>query len=105
MRPPRTSSIAVSVLLFAIIGLVMHELVGPNLCAHQLRVGAASVVVLLLLVTSLSFCKDDKSDARSIRRVCSYTLVIALSAGLWYEIWSIQACNAGPRTDVIHQSQ
>jgi len=105
MRPPRKTSILVSLLLFGIIGFVVHETIGPNLCAHQGTVAIYSLAALVLLVVSLRFCKKDKSDGRSIRRVISYVLVIALSTGIWYEIWSLQACNETERSRIVHRTQ
>ena len=103
MRPPSTISIVISILIFGIVGLVMHELVGPNLCAHQIRVGIATVLVLILLILTLCLPKEKHQGGWSIRRVLSYVLVVGLSVGIWYEIWSTQACNATTRDNTIHQ--
>lgn len=105
MRVPRTKSIFLSLLLFVVIGLIVHESMGPNLCAHQGRMGLATAVALILLVVSCLFTKTDKSDSRSARRVISYVLVIVVSIGIWYEIWSIQSCSAGTRGNMVHQSR
>ncbi len=105
MRPPRTTSICGSFLIFGIVGLIMHQVVGANLCAHHGRVGMATILTAVLLVVSLRFAKEDKSDGQSLRRFISYVLVVLLSAGIWYEIWSLQACNTGERDDMVHQNQ
>lgn len=105
MRAPRIISIVISVLIFGIVGLVMHEVMGPNLCAHQIRVGVATALAAIFLISTLAFVKSHKSNTLSPRRVCSYALVVILSVGIWYEIWSLQACNEGPRSDMVHQSQ
>jgi ABC-type enterochelin transport system permease subunit len=105
MRVPRTNSICISFLIFAVTGLIVHEAMGPNLCAHYGTVGFFTVAAVGMLIISCLFAKEDKSDSRFVRRVISYILVVAVSVGVWYEIWSIQACNAENRKNVVHQSQ
>jgi len=83
----------------------MHEFTGPNACVHQLSVWAMTLVAMLLLIFSLKFCKEDKSDGRSVRRVLSYVLIVVVSSGIWYEIWSTQACSAIYRGNLVHNSQ
>ena len=104
MRVPRTKSIFISFLIFVVIGLIVHEAMGPGVCNYHGRVGLATIIALCLLTVSCVFAKDDKSDSRSVRRVLSYILVVAVSIGIWYEIWSIQACNAGTRSNMVHES-
>lgn len=104
MRVPRTKSICISFLIFAVIGLIVHEAMGPNLCAHYGHVGVGTIIAATLLVLTVVLAKRDQRSGPSVRSVLSYILVVAVSAGIWYEIWSIQACNTETRQNMIHQS-
>ena len=104
MRVPRTKSICTSFLIFAVVGLIVHEVMGPNLCAHYGHVGVATIIASTLLVLTLVLTKRDQGSSISARSALSYILVVAVSAGIWYEIWSIQACNTETRQNMIHQS-
>jgi hypothetical protein len=104
MRVPRTKSFCISFLIFAVIGLIVHEAMGPNICAHYGHIGVATIIAAALLVLTLVLTKRDERSGTSARSVLSYILVIAVSAGIWYEIWSIQACNAETRENMVHES-
>ena len=105
MHVPRTNSICISLLIFAVIGLVMHEAMGPNLCAHYVHIGIGTIIAIALLVLTLVLTKRDETSGASARSVLAYILVVMVSAGIWYEIWSIQACNSETRDNMVHEGR
>lgn len=104
MQPIRPVAISIAFLLFAVSGIMTYFAMDRSdysFCDKRLVIAVVTLIALGLLIVSLRLRCDKRA---SIQRRCikgaSYILVIAVSAGFWFDVWATQQCSESSKTRV-----
>jgi hypothetical protein len=101
MQPSRLIAVAASIFLFALTGIVTHFAMDRSdysFCEKRLDITLVALIALVLLVVSLRIRGHEESRARRrLVRATAYMLVLAVSAGFWFDVFATQECRESPR--------
>jgi protein-S-isoprenylcysteine O-methyltransferase Ste14 len=94
----------ISIFLFAVTAIVTHFAMDRSdysFCDKRLVITIVTLVALGLLIVSLRVgCPEGASIQKRCLKGASYVLVVAVSAGFWFDVWATQQCNESMRNRV-----
>jgi hypothetical protein len=104
MQSIRPVAVFISFLIFAITGIVTYFAMDRSdysFCDKRLVITIVTLVALGLLIVSLRFrCHEGASIQRRCVKGVSYVMVVAVSAGFWFDVWATQQCSESTKTRV-----
>lgn len=104
MQPIRLVAASISFLLFAVTGVMTYFAMDRSdysFCDKRLVITVVTLIGLGLLIVSLSLrCHKGASIQRRCIKGASYVLVVAVSAGFWFNVWATQQCSESSKTRV-----
>ena len=104
MQQIRPVAASVSILLFAVTGLMTYFAMDRSdysFCDKRLVITIVALVALGLLIVSLRVrCHKRASIQKKCLKGASYILVVAVSAGFWFDVWATQQCSESMRNRV-----
>lgn len=72
-----------------------------SFCDKRLVITIVTLVALALLLAALRIrCHDEARVQRRFLRAAMYVLVVAVSAGFWFDVWATQQCSEATRTGI-----
>jgi hypothetical protein len=94
----------ISFLLFAVTGIATYFAMDRSdysFCDKRLAITIVTLVALGLFIVSLRVrCPERASIQKRCVRGVSYVLVVAVSAGFWFNVWATQQCSESMKTRV-----
>src|ERR1700731_177195 len=97
MQRIRPIAAFISFLLFAVTGIATHFTMDRSdysFCDKRLIITIVMLVAVGLLIVSLRVrCDESASIERRCVKVAAYVLVVAVSAGFWFDVWATQQCS------------
>ncbi len=94
----------ISFLLFAITGVLTYFAMDRNdysFCDKRLVITIVTLIALCMLIVSLRVrCHESASIQKRWVKGASYVLVVAISAGFWFDVWATQQCSESMKTRV-----
>ena len=104
MQRIRPVAAYVSIFLFSVTGLVTYFAMDRSdysFCDKRLDITIVALVALGLLMVSLRVrCSKRALIQKRCLKGASYVLVVAVSAGFWFDVWATQQCSESMRNRV-----
>jgi hypothetical protein len=97
MQQIRPVDASISIFLFAVTGLATYfsmDRSDYSFCDNRLLITIVALVALGLLIMSLRVrCYEGASIQKRCLKGASFILVVAISAGFWFDVWATQQCS------------